>query len=163
MFGNILWCSGTGTSFLLNQTRSPKTAFDAQLFVDFGFGNSRGLIQTQPKAATTHTIDHHRSQTLLQNAKTNIGSTEYRVQTLNGLACLSQTLSDIEKTFAINSSIVCAIKCPTTCHCISVDLFETQSTLPQIVMLSSRVLSLLVLVRRGILLTDTDIFSHGKE
>ncbi|GAI21610.1 unnamed protein product, partial [marine sediment metagenome] len=49
------------------------------------------------------------NQTLLQNAKTNIGSTEYLVQTLNGLACLSQTSSDIEKTLAITFSIVADI------------------------------------------------------
>jgi len=38
------------------------------------------------------------------------GRTEYRVQTLSGLACLSHTASDIEKALAINSSTVRAIQ-----------------------------------------------------
>ncbi len=70
------------------------------------------MSQTQNTATATPIIDHHPSQALLQNAKTNIGRTEYLVQTLSGLACLSQTSSDMEKTLAINFSIVCAIQYP---------------------------------------------------
>ena len=39
-----------------------------------------------------------------------IGRTEYRVQTLSGLACLSHTVSDIEKALARNSSTVLVIQ-----------------------------------------------------
>jgi hypothetical protein len=84
-------------------------------------------------------MDHHPNQILLQNAITNIGRAEYLVQTLSGLASLSQTASDIEKTLAINPSTVLAMQYPTICYCISVNSCpQLRLTLSQPAILSSR-------------------------
>ena len=85
----------------LSKTLSPRTAFDAQLFVERGFPNTLGFSHIQRQTAVIGTEHIHPIQTLDQTAKHNSGKQEYLVQTLHGLACLFQTSSDILKNFSV--------------------------------------------------------------
>lgn len=102
--GALRWWRGTGISSRLSHTRSPRTAFDAQLSVEAGFSNRRGLNHIQNRDNATGTIAHHPSHTRLQIAATSKGRTVVRVQTLQGLACRCHTVSLMLKVWAIRCS-----------------------------------------------------------
>ncbi len=109
ILGIIRWCSGTGIFLLLSQTRSPRTPLEAQLSVERGFGNMRGLNQVQAMARAIATKDHHPHQARLQMARIRSGSTVILVYTLQGLVCRCQVSSDMANHWAILDSIVCFI------------------------------------------------------
>src|SRR5690606_8114541 len=82
-------------------TLSPRTALEAQFFVDFGFLKSTGLKNIQSSDSKPGTKHHHPIHTLLQKLNTIMGSTEYLVQTLIGLECFIQFSSERLNRFAI--------------------------------------------------------------
>jgi hypothetical protein len=83
----MLCRSGIEILSRFRKTRSPNTDFDAQFLVDFGTGNNRGLRKTHAMDSDTGMRHHQPIHTLLQQAKTSMGKTEYRVHTLQGFAC----------------------------------------------------------------------------
>ena len=98
--------SGTSMVSRFIHTRSPRTDFDAQLFVDLAFLKNTGLKNIQAREAAAGIAHHQPIQTLLQKASTIRGSTEYRVHTLHGFACFIQFLSLSRKAEAIFRSTV---------------------------------------------------------
>lgn len=89
--------------------RSPNTALDAQLSVDFGLENIRGFIHIQKTAGIVKQKDQGPIHFRLQIASIRMGNAVNRVQTLHGLACFSQVSSNIKKSLAIRDSNVCPI------------------------------------------------------
>jgi hypothetical protein len=55
-----------GILLRLSQTRSPNTAFDAQLFVELGLAKTRGLIHIQTTESKIGTADHNPIKVRLQ-------------------------------------------------------------------------------------------------
>jgi len=89
-FGTVRWRSGTGTTSRFSQTRSPKTAFDAQVSKDNGAGKIRVLNQVQSGARASGTNAYPPGLSLLHQARTRSGSTVLRRSTLHGFACRRQ-------------------------------------------------------------------------
>jgi hypothetical protein len=79
----------------LSKSLSPRTAFDAQLFVDLGLPKTLGFNQIQRQIKVIGIMHIHPIQALDQTAKHKSGKHGYRVQTLHGFECLCQTSSDI--------------------------------------------------------------------
>ena len=68
------WCSGMGIFLRLSQTRSPSTAFDAQVFVELGIANTRGLIHIQTIERRIGSNDHGPIQARLQIERIRTGN-----------------------------------------------------------------------------------------
>jgi hypothetical protein len=106
IFGAVLWISGISMVSRFIQTRSLRTDFDAQFFVDRTLLKNTGLKNIQAKEIAAGIAHHQPTQTLLQKASTIRGRTEYRVHTLQGFACFIQFFSLSLKTDAIFRSTV---------------------------------------------------------
>ena len=104
-----LWWLGRSFWVCLSKTRSPSTAFEAQLFVDFGLLKTLGFIHIQRQTKKIGITHIQPIQTLDQAAKHKSGRHEYRVKTLHGLACFCQTSSDIWKSFSV---VLSMLMCP---------------------------------------------------
>jgi hypothetical protein len=83
--GKVRWCRGTGTLSRSSQIRSPKTPFEAQLFVDRGLGKMRGFSHIHRNAAEIGMSAHQPIHTRVQDARTSRGKAVKCVQTLQGL------------------------------------------------------------------------------
>jgi len=90
----------------LSKTRSPRTAFEAQLFVVLGLLKTLGFNHIQRQIREIGMRLSQSIHILDQTARHKSGRQKYRDHTLQGLACLCQTSSDIWKIFSILASIL---------------------------------------------------------
>ena len=71
--------SGIGVSFRADQYSSPSTDRDAQLVIDLGGGNTRGLIMVHTTTAATGSSDHQPIQARVHIAAVSSSGTGMRV------------------------------------------------------------------------------------
>ena len=100
------WCFGSGTSSRFKNTRSPKTDFDAQFFVETGALKKIGFTNIQTRDNMPGMRHHQPIQMRDQNATTISGKTEYLVPTLQGFACRIQFSSERLNNREIFRSVV---------------------------------------------------------
>src|SRR5690606_18031092 len=86
--------------------RSPSTPLEAQLSVDRGGGNARGLIQSHRIIAAVGSSAHQPIQRRLHTASIKRGRATTLVHTLQGLAWRAHVSSSMRKRSAMRRSMV---------------------------------------------------------